>query len=126
MAGYETPQEIASAWIDDRRPTKRLDSMYAGSFRLDGQDCPALFSYGPHFPLAIKTAAGILVNADYYSRTTSRHQRATAFALGDAGYLLAGTTMVGPMPFSVFRNPWISYDADATERLNRQAGVVAA
>lgn len=33
-----------------------------------------LFSYGTHFPIAIKLRDGYLINKEKYSKTTSRHQ----------------------------------------------------
>lgn len=45
-----------------------------------------IFSYGRHFPMAIKCTPGIRVNEDRYSVTTSRHQGALRTVLGVAGY----------------------------------------
>lgn len=33
-----------------------------------------LYSYGHHFPLAVRTSGGFLINQDKYSSSTSKHQ----------------------------------------------------
>lgn len=34
-----------------------------------------IYSYGKHFPLAIRVSKGFLINTDKYSVTTSKHQK---------------------------------------------------
>lgn len=41
----------------------------------------AAYSYGEHFPLAVKTEAGWFINRDKFSRSTSRQQ--SRLGLGD-------------------------------------------
>lgn len=40
-----------------------------------------IYSYGPHFPLAIRLHGRVYMNTDKYSRTTSKHQSQLRFAL---------------------------------------------
>jgi hypothetical protein len=49
-------------------------------------DGRAIYSYGRHFPMAIKFKAGIRVNEDRYSVTTSKHQGALRTVLSVSGY----------------------------------------
>lgn len=41
------------------------------------------FSYGQHFPIAIKFNDGVLFNTDGYSNTTARHKNLIRDTLGD-------------------------------------------
>jgi hypothetical protein len=43
----------------------------SASVYIQGQ---AIFSYGPHFPLAVRTSEGYLVNKSKYSVTTTKQQ----------------------------------------------------
>jgi hypothetical protein len=46
-----------------------------------------IYSYGRHFPMAVKLDNGaIVVNTEKYSVTTSKHQRALFDTLSAAGY----------------------------------------
>lgn len=55
---------------------------------------PAIFSYGEHFPMALRRPDGtILVNAARYSATTSKHQSALRHVLATAGYDRTGETV---------------------------------
>lgn len=68
-----------------------------------------IYSYGYHFPMAVKSNDGaILVNSDRYSMTTSHHQSALRTVLGVAGY-----APVGP---SDYRYPTRGYTFERWER----------
>ena len=75
MAGYETPREIAAAWIEDRAPRVRLATMSAST---------SLYSY--RLPIATRENGTILLADGYGSMTTARHIRATAMELAAHGY----------------------------------------
>lgn len=49
-----------------------------GSLYIEG---PVLYSYGPHWPLALRKDGFVYVNADRYSVTTSKHRSALLAAL---------------------------------------------
>ncbi len=83
------PLRDVPALVRGLRPFK-ANSMYAervGEFY-------AVFSYGPHFPMAIKRLTvdePWLVNGGRYSVTTSKHQGKVAVGIGDAPRLSATT-----------------------------------
>ena len=82
MAGYETPREIAAAFIDGLKPTARLATMTAhGNY--------SLTSY--RLPIAVRDHGAPrdecwLIDDGYDGATTARHIRATALELNDHGY----------------------------------------
>ncbi len=86
MPNNNTPREIMSALIEGRKPTRRSDSVYVGTVQWGDHECPAIFSYGPHFPMAVKNGPDWGVTTDRYSRTTSMHMSGVRTALTDAGY----------------------------------------
>ena len=48
-------------------------------------DGDAIYSYGSHFPIALRTPAGYIVNKSKYSVTTSKHQGYVKRAIGESG-----------------------------------------
>lgn len=53
------------------------------------QDSLIIYSYGYHFPIAIRTSdIFCFVNSDKYSNSTTRHQNLTIEALKDSGFEL--------------------------------------
>ena len=48
-----------------------------------------IYSYGHHFPIAIRVGGRVLVNADKYSPSTSRHQSYVRSALSVDGALVS-------------------------------------
>lgn len=61
-----TNKEVAQAFVDGAIKGRSLHMFIEGD---------TLYSYGYHFPIARRAGIGkMLVNADKYSRTTSRHQ----------------------------------------------------
>lgn len=91
MASTRTPREIMSALIEGRKPQRRSKSVYLNQWNDDsspfdwGYD--AIFSYGPHFPMAVYLASDrILVNTGRYSMTTSIHQSGVRESLSEHGY----------------------------------------
>lgn len=100
MAGYETPVEIASAFIENRPSRKRLSSFFKGTH----EGYQALLSYGTHYPALVRGESGrYLVNATPSSVTTNRHVRAARISLRSAGYVQTALTTgenVGLAPHS--------------------------
>ena len=97
MASYDTPCEIARAWLLGKSPTKRLKTMYAGTIYRDGEQRPALFSYGDHYVVAfMQPDRSVALNEHDYSRTTGRHVTATAIELRTWGYNPTDDTFSGP------------------------------
>lgn len=82
MASYATPQEIMTALIEGRKPTRTTKNVITA---WDGNQ-PAIYSYGDHFPMAVKDERGYWVNESKYSPTTTRHQKGVQLALLYAGY----------------------------------------
>lgn len=58
-------KQVMEAFVNGARKGK------AASVFIEGD---AIYSYGYHFPLAVRTANGFLVNKDKYSVTTSKQQ----------------------------------------------------
>lgn len=92
MPTMDSALEVCRAFIEDRKPTRRLASLLTMP--------AAVFSYGEHWPLLahgsyVRNAdAGLtgayLVNVGKASATTSRHQRAAERALESAGFTDTG------------------------------------
>ncbi len=83
-------------------PSKRNQSEVIRAF-LDGSsgqtsnlltDGTTIWSYGDHWPLAIKTGErDVLVNVERYSMTTSHHRTAVTCSLVRHGYALQDATL---------------------------------
>ena len=58
-------KQLMAAFVKGARKGK------AASVYIEGD---TIYSYGRHFPLAVRTANGFLVNKDKYSVTTSKQQ----------------------------------------------------
>lgn len=86
MASTQTPRDITCAMLSGRKPSRTSASVLIGTYHFADADCPAVFSYGPHFPMAVKMRHGVLVNTDKYSTTTSIHQSGAREALRQNGY----------------------------------------
>lgn len=63
-------QEVAQAFNSDEKAKNPNESFYVEV--IDG--VTIAFSYGQHFPIAIKFSDGVLFNSDGYSNTTARHK----------------------------------------------------
>lgn len=59
------------------------------SFYYEGN---VLYSYGPHFPVAVIRGTRAFFNSDGYSPTTSRHKSYAQSALQSAGYVFTMRT----------------------------------
>lgn len=69
--GYST-SEVIEKFVKQSAKSGRLN----GNRSIYFDDYNTLYSYGTHFPLLIRRSFGFLLNADRYSNTTSRQQRA--------------------------------------------------
>lgn len=102
MASYDTPKNIAAAFIAGTRPAFRLESMKVVDYGRKRE----LQSYGPHFPVIVDNldSASFWLNTERNSATTNRHVRAAEMALNEAGYKPTGNTkMSNGMVFAEYR-----------------------
>lgn len=95
MASSETPREMMAALIEGRRPKRRVRTVLYGrayhpAYLGQPVCCSAIFSYGLHFPMAIrdKVNDAWFVNMARRGITTAAHQRGIREALVAAGYTL--------------------------------------
>lgn len=77
MAGYETPREIAAAWIEDRTPKAQSATMRADRH---------LYSYRLRIANWDRQDGSVWLADGYGSATTARHIRATAMELAAHDY----------------------------------------
>jgi len=63
-------EEIATAFINGEEAKTPNGAFYVENINSVG----VVFSYGNHFPIAIKFSDGFLFNKDGYSNTTARHK----------------------------------------------------
>ena len=105
MASIETPREQMAALMAGRSPRRRSKNVIRGRLtHEEAGEVPALFSYGPHFPMAFKVGDGWAVNLGKYSVTTSTHQRGVRAALEAAGLRPTGRLIDhGQMTFEVWQ-----------------------
>lgn len=109
MASYDTPKNIAAAFIAGTRPAFRLESMKVETYPGEswfGRERRELQSYGPHFPIIIDFTdnSAFWLNTERNSATTNRHVRAAEMALNEAGYKPTGDTMMNHgMVFAEYR-----------------------
>lgn len=69
----------AEAWLKGQESPRSKGSVYS--------EGDTIYSYGKHFPMAVKEGANrVWVNPDTYSRTTSKHQSALRGTLAMNGY----------------------------------------
>ena len=70
MTYYSSNYEVLSAWVNEESESGRN-----GNESIWFENLDAVYSYGKHFPLAVRLESGkYLVNGDNYSITTSQHQ----------------------------------------------------
>jgi len=72
-------KDIATAFKDGQTATNPNKSFYVE----DINGVIIAFSYGDHFPLAIKFNDGYLFNKDGYSNTTARHKSLILLSIKD-------------------------------------------
>ncbi len=76
MASTETPREIMNALIENRTPRRKSKTVYSSTYRGRGRTgstsferTKAIFSYGPHFPMAFEQDGIWWVNTERYELT---------------------------------------------------------
>lgn len=70
MTYYGSNYSVLHAWVNEESESGRN-----GNESIWFEDLDAVYSYGKHFPLAVRLESGkFLVNGDKYSVTTSQHQ----------------------------------------------------
>ena len=73
-----TNKDVCEAFVAGRRARTSRGVMYVS-------EAGVLYSFGSHFPLAVKTTKGAAVNLQHYSSRTSRHQSVIQGVLRDKG-----------------------------------------
>ena len=66
---YGTNDEVLSAWVNYRSKTGRN-----GGRSIWYENYDVIYSYGTHFPLAVRVGDFFILNGDKYGSTTSTHQ----------------------------------------------------
>ena len=77
-------KDIAKAYA-----TRAKNSASGSNFYFEGA---VLYSYGPHFPVAVIRGSRAFFNSDGYSPTTGRHKSLARSALQDAGFTITPRT----------------------------------
>jgi hypothetical protein len=110
VASPMTNYEVVRSFVEEGRHRR------GGNVFADERD-GALYSYGYHFPLAVRLPDGFLVNGSHVSQSTTRHQ---SFAFGvldgaKARYAVVPFDAVGAaLRGSARRSPWPAYPDNST------------
>jgi hypothetical protein len=84
-----TNEEVAQAFANGQPQAHSLHMFIETS-----GDKSTIYSYGYHFPIAIRRNGILYVNKDRYSRTTSRHQSLVAQQFSTEGRQLSTEEMI--------------------------------
>lgn len=106
-----TNHEVIRCFVEEGR-NRRGGNLFAEE--RDG----ALYSYGYHFPLAVRLPDGFLVNGSHVSATTTRHQNQAFRVLDDAKerYAVVPFDAVGAALYgSPDRSPWPTWENSTRE-----------
>jgi len=83
-------KQLAEEFVSDNIPRKMGRGVLNGSHMfIDGR---AIYSYGYHFPIAVKLEGDIFIfNKDKYSNSTARQKNNIKTAIGNNQTILVGT-----------------------------------
>lgn len=101
-----TNHEVIRSFVEEERHRR------GGTIFADERD-DTLYSYGYHFPLAVRLPDGFLVNGSHVSATTTRHQNQAFRVLDDAKerYAVVPFDAVGAALYgSPDRSPWPTWE----------------
>lgn len=118
-----TNHEVIRSFVEEGRHRR------GGTIFADERD-DTLYSYGYHFPLAVRLLDGILVNGSHVSASTTRHQNQTFRVLDEARtpygvvpFDVIGAALYGSPEKSPWPAPWDNSTRDAVEELQVSASI---